>query len=56
VIGLVQLAAAAVSSWQLKVEPDSLELNEKVAALAFVGFAGFEPIVTAGAVVSTVHV
>jgi hypothetical protein len=33
-----------------------LELNEKLAVVAFVGLAGFAAIVTAGAVMSIVHV
>jgi hypothetical protein len=52
----VHTAALPPSSWQLNVVPVLLELNEKLALIAFVGFAGAPVIVTTGAVVSIVHV
>ena len=52
----MQLAAVPPSSTQLKVDPVLVELKPKLAVVTFVGFAGFEEIVTTGAVVSTVHV
>ena len=46
---------APPSSRHSKVEEPSLEVNEKVAPVAFVGFDGLPVIVVFGAVVSTVH-
>jgi hypothetical protein len=55
-VGLAQLAAVAASSLQVKVDPVLLELKEKPAVVALVGFAGFAVNVTLGAAVSTVQV
>ena len=48
-------AAAPASSWHWKVEPVFELVNEKVAEVEFVGFAGCAVNVTVGAVVSTVQ-
>jgi hypothetical protein len=53
--GLVQ-AAVTPSSEQLKLEPDSVEVKEKLAPVAFVGLLGLLVIVVSGALVSIVHV
>jgi len=47
---------AAPSRLQAKLEPLSLEVNVKVALVTFVGFAGADPILVSGALVSIVHV
>ena len=52
----MQDAAVPPSSLQLNVEPLLLELKPKLAEVWLVGFAGFEEIVTTGAVVSIVQV
>jgi hypothetical protein len=56
VTGDEQADAVPLSSLQLKVVPVLFELKVNVAPVAFVGFAGPEPIVTTGGVVSIVHV
>jgi predicted aconitase with swiveling domain len=52
----VHVAAVPESSLHVNVVPVLLELKLNVAPVAFVGFAGPEPIVITGAVVSIVHV
>jgi hypothetical protein len=50
--GLVHVAKAPASSLHSKVDPDSLDVNANEALVEVVGFAGPEPIVVSGGVVS----
>ena len=52
----MQAAQPPPSSWHSKVEPGSVESNEKLALVELVGFVGEERIEVSGAVVSIVHV
>jgi hypothetical protein len=56
VLGLVQAANAPASSLHWNVLLASVEVNEKLALVAFVGLTGPSVIVVSGAVASTVHV
>ena len=51
--GEEQLEKAAASTRHSKVDPPSLEVNEKVGVESFVGLLGAEVIVVCGGVVST---
>ena len=54
--GDVQVAYVPPSSWHSKVDPASLDANEKLGALSADGFVGFDVIVVSGGPVSTVQV
>jgi hypothetical protein len=54
--GLVQAVNAPPSSLQSNVLPASVEVNEKLAPVWLVGFAGVEVMLVSGAVASTVQV
>jgi hypothetical protein len=54
--GLEQLENPPPSSWHSKLLPLSVEEKEKLAAVEFVGLAGFAVIEVSGAPVSIVHV
>ena len=52
----MQAVNAALSSEHWKVEPDFVEVKEKLALVESVGDGGSAVIVVSGAIVSTVHV